>query len=223
MTAARPSVSPEIGWDALIAEWAAGLFMAPPSADAVTSYREGLGAAFLDILEDEIECESGARRMQRAVIKGSSAAALARKLAVTFTVLFDGAGGHRTVSLYESAYVDASGRLFQSPVSDMQLLLRQADMSIDDTCREPPDHLSIELAVWARLMRVGAGRRAQTALVYHHLIAWVPMFADRCRDADDTGFYAGAARVLTGFLAARHEAFQASKTFPPMPATQGND
>ena len=66
MTAARPSVSPEIGWDALIAEWAAGLFMAPPSADAVTSYREGLGAAFLDILEDEIECESGARRMQRA-------------------------------------------------------------------------------------------------------------------------------------------------------------
>jgi TorA-specific chaperone len=223
MTVSRAPVSPEIGWNSLIAEWAAGLFMAPLSTPAVNSYRDGLGSAFLDILGNEIGCKSGAQRMQWALITEASAAAVARKLAATFTVLFDGVGGHRTVSLYESAHVSESGRLFQSPVSDMHLLLRQADMAIDDTFREPADHLSIELALWARLMRAGAGHRAQAALVYHHLIAWVPMFADRCRDADDTGFYAGAARVLAGFLAAQQEAFQARKTFAPMRTVPGDE
>jgi len=223
MKAPRASTSQDTGWNALVAEWAAGLFMAPLSADAVTSYRDGLGATFLNILGDELGCESGAQWMQGALITEASAAAAARKLAATFTVLFDGVGGRRTVSLYESAHVSESGRLFQSPVSDMHMLLRQADMAIGDTFREPADHLSIELALWARLMRAGAGRRAQAALVYHHLIAWVPMFADRCYEADGTRFYAGAARVLTGFLVAQHEAFRASTTFTPLPMAPGDD
>jgi len=223
MTVSHASVPPDIGWNALIAEWAAGLFMAPLSAAAVTSYRDGLGATFLDILGDERQCEAGARWMQRALMMETSCTTVAGKLAATFTVMFDGVSGHRTVSLYESAHVSASGRLFQSPVSDMHLLLRQADMSIDDTCHEPPDHLSIELALWARLMRAGAGRHAQTAAVYHHLMAWVPRFADQCRDADDTGFYAGAAKVLTDFLAGQLGAFQAVSRGPllrPMPDVQ---
>jgi hypothetical protein len=58
------SSSPEPGWNALLAEWLAGLFMAPLSPSAVANYRDGLGATLLDILADELGCESGAQRMR---------------------------------------------------------------------------------------------------------------------------------------------------------------
>jgi TorA-specific chaperone len=218
VTLARSRVLPEVGWNALIAEWLAGLFMAPLSATAVTSYRNGLGATLLDTLLDERGCAAGVQRMRSALVTDDSAAAVARKLGVAFTILFDGVGGGRTVSPYESAHVSGSGRLFQAPVSDMDLLLRQADMSIDDMVGEPSDHLSIELALLGRLMRSGASPQAQAALLDDHLLVWVPMFADRCRAADSTGFYAGAASLLMGFLAAQRAACRDSKAITPMPS-----
>ncbi len=219
MTLARSDVSPEAGWNALIAEWLAGLFMAPLSATTVTSYRNGLGATFLDTFLEEPGCAAGAQRIRSALQSDASAEAVARKLAVAFTMLFDGVGGQRTVSPYESAHVSESGRLFQAPVGDMDLLLRQADMSIDAMVGEPSDHLSIELALLARLMRSGNSPRTLAALLDDHLLAWVPRFADRCRAADRTGFYAGAASLLMGFLATRRAAFRDGNSITPMPVT----
>jgi TorA-specific chaperone len=217
MTLSQASVSPASSWNALVVEWLAGLFMAPLSANAVMSHRDGLGASFLGVLADEHGCGPGVQRMRSALAADDSPVAVAGKLAFAFAVLFDGLGGHRTVSLYESAHVSASGRLFQAPVSEMNLLLRQADISINDTFREPPDHLSIELALLAQLMRRGTGRHAQAELLDDHLLAWVPMFVERCRDADSTGFYAGAAWVLSEFLRAQRTALQASMAMVPTP------
>jgi TorA-specific chaperone len=206
------SESPEAGWNALLAEWMAGLFMAPLSPSAVANYRDGLGATLLDILADELGCESDAQRMRSALTTDASTTAVARKLSAAFTRLFDGVGGHRTVSLYESAHVSASGRLFQAPASDIGLLLRQANMSTNSMLREPPDHLSIELALLARLIRQDSAQQAQITLLDDHLLAWVPIFADRCCAADSTGFYAGAARTLTGFLLAQRVALEPGRT-----------
>jgi TorA-specific chaperone len=219
MDLAPDSASRDTGWNALLAEWLAGLFMAPLSASAVASYRDGLGATLLDILADELGCESGAQRMRSALTTDASTTAVARKLSAAFTRLFDGVGGHRTVSLYESAHVSASGRLFEAPVSDMDGLLRQANMSTGGMFREPSDHLSIELALLARLIRERTGQRAQTALLDDHLLVWVPMFADRCCDADSTGFYAGAAQTLTGFLLAQRAALRAAWPTTPRATT----
>jgi TorA specific chaperone len=205
------------GEDAPIAEFLAGLFVAPLSADAVASCRDGLGADFLDILVDAFPCASGVHMMRSALLTEASPGAVAHRLAIAFTVLFDGVGGHRTVSPYESAHVGSSGRLFQAPVSDMAGLLRQADVSIADTVCEPPDHLSIELALLARLMRSGASRAAEAVLLDDHLLAWVPEFADRCRAADSTGFYAGAARVTADFLVSRRAACRAGTPRPGWP------
>jgi TorA-specific chaperone len=221
MDLACTSRTEETGWNALIAEWLAGLFVAPISAAAVANYRDGLGATLMDILADELGCESGAQRMRSALTTDASPAVVARKLSAAFTLLFDGVGGHRTVSPYESAHVSASGRLFQAPASDMDSLLRQANLSINDMFREPPDHLSIELALLARLIRQDTGQRAQAALLDDHLLAWVPMFADQCCDADSTGFYAGAAGMLAGFLVAQRAALQASGTIAPRTTPEG--
>jgi len=187
----------------MIAEWLAGLFMAPVLADVVTSYRVGLAARFLDLLADEPGCEAGVLRMRSALMTEDPPVTVARKLAAAFTLLFDGVGGPHTVSPYESAYVGGSGRLFGSPAAEMDRLLRQSDVSTDGAFREPPDHLSIELALLARLTRQDAGHQAQAALLDDHLLSWVPNFADRCGNADPTGFYAGAVGVLTAFLTAQ--------------------
>jgi TorA-specific chaperone len=210
--------STETGDDAPIAEFLAGLFLAPLSADAVASYRDGLGANLLDILIDTFDCASGVQMMRSALLTDASPMAVAHELAIAFTVLFDGIGGHRTVPLYESAHVSGSARLFQAPVSDMARLLRQADVSITDAVREPPDHLSIELALLARLMCSGASPAAQAVLLLldEHLLAWVPILADRCRAADSTGFYAGAARVTADFLLTRRAACEASEAITPL-------
>jgi TorA-specific chaperone len=206
---ARADESPDLNWNASIVEWLAGIFVGPPTADMVLSYREGIGATLFEALAEDSGCAAGAQRMQSALNVEGSAAAVALKLAAAYTQLFDGVGGSKTVSLYESAHVCASGRLFQAPSGDMEKLLRQSDISTDAAFREPPDHLSIELAFLARLIRHGADRMAQTALLLDdHLLVWVPAFADRCRECDRTGFYAGAAQLLTAFLTAQRIALK---------------
>jgi TorA-specific chaperone len=216
ITALAPAgVSSASGWNASIAEWLAGIFVAPPTTDIVVSYREGIGTTFLKALVEEPGCGAGAQRMQSALNAEGSAAAIARQLAVAFTQLFDGVGGPKTASLYESAYVGISGRLFQAPAGAIEKLLRQSDLSTDDAFREPPDHLSIELALLARLIRNDSDHRTQAALLDEHLLVWVPAFAGRCREYDRTGFYAGTAQVLTGFLAAQRAALGTRRTTKP--------
>jgi len=90
--------------------------------------------------------------------------------------------------------------------------LKQSNVSIYTRFREPSDHLSIELALLARLIRHHAGDHAQVALLDDHLLVWTSLFADGCRDADGTGFYAGAAAALTGFLTAHRATLQTGGT-----------
>jgi TorA-specific chaperone len=200
---AHADVLSGLGWNASIAEWLAGIFAAPPTTGTVVSYRKAMGATLFEGIAAEPGCAAGARRMRSALDSEGSAAAVARRLAAAFTQLFDGVGGTKTVSLYESAYVSVSGRLFQAATGDMDELLRQSDLSTDDAFREPPDHLSIELALLAWSIRHDADRQAQAALLDDHLLVWVPVFADLCRQCDRTDYYAGAAQVLMAFLTAQ--------------------
>lgn len=212
---AHADVSSDSGWNASIAEWLAGIFVAPPTTNAIVSYRDAIGATLFEALAEEPGCAAGAQRMQFALNAEGSAAAVARKLAAAFTQLFDGIGGSRTASLYESAHVGASGRLFQAPSGDIEKLLRQSDVSADEEFREPSDHLSIELALLAWLIRHGTSHQAQAALLDDHLLVWVPIFADRCREYDRTGFYAGTAQVLTAFLIAQRAALGIKRATKP--------
>jgi len=208
---AHASVRSDLGWNASIAEWLAGIFVAPPTADTVDSYREAIGTTLFEALAEEPGCAAGAQRMWSTLNAEGSAAAVACQLAAMFTQLFDGVGGAKTVSLYESAFV-GSGRLFQAATGDMEKLLRRADVSTDDAFREPSDHLSIELALLASLIRHDADRQAQAALLDDHLLVWVPHFADRCHQYDRTGFYAGTSQVLMAFLTAQRATLPARWT-----------
>jgi len=187
-------------WNVCVADWLAGLFMGPLSIDTIDSYRNDIGAVLLDEIDEGPGAAPGIRLMRSALGAQASASAVQRDLESAFTQLFDGVAGPNTVSLYESSYIGGSGRLFQESVDDMNRLLRQLNLSSDTAFREPPDHLSVELAVLGRLMRRGSSQEAQAGLLDQHLLAWIPSFARRCRLADPTGFYAGAASVLSAFL-----------------------
>jgi TorA-specific chaperone len=200
---ALKAVLSDSGWNASIAEWLAGIFIAPPTVGMVANFREQTGETLFEALAQSPGWAAGTQRMRSALNVEGSAAAVARNLSVAFTQLFDGFGGSKTASPYESAHVCASGRLFQAPADDMEGLLRQLDVSVDDGFREPPDHLSIELALLARLIRHDADIEAQAALLDDHLLVWVPLFADRCRQCDRNGFYTGAAQLLMAFLTAQ--------------------
>jgi len=214
----RSPASRDADWGASVAEWLAGLFMAPVSGATVASYRAGLGGGFLDAIGGEPGCEAGVLRMRSALLTEDAPDLVAARLGAAFTLLFDGVGGPATVSLYESAHVGGSGRLFGVPAGEMAALLRQFDVSTDAAFREPADHISVELALLARLLRTDAGDEAAAALLDEHLLGWVPQFSDQCCDADRSGFYAGAACVLTGFLAGQRKALHLRTGVMPGPS-----
>jgi TorA-specific chaperone len=206
---------PKSCWNAAIAEWLAGLFVAPPSAAMVVSYRQGFGAAFLDALADEPGCAAPVRLMRAALGVDASEDAIARAIALDFTRLFDGVGGWQTVPPYENAHAGRAGHQLHAAASDMNRLLRQFDVSIDAAFREPSDHLSVELALLAWLMRHDADVCAQASLLDRHLLVWTPGFSDRCGERDRGGFYAGSAQVLTAFLIAQRAALRQQAPIDP--------
>lgn len=198
-------------------EWLAGLFLAPPTADTVTSYRHGLGAMLLEELEQQPGCHDGAGRMEAALTNPGTPVMLARQFGTAFMHLFEGAGGPGTVSPFESAHLGPRGRLFQAPATDMDRLLARADLRPASGPSEPSDHLSMELALMAHMLRVQAGRQAVASLLDRRLLNWVPGFAQAVQAADHTGFYAGAASLLVGFLRGQRRAVARIGSHPSGP------
>lgn len=192
-------------WDAAVAEWLAGLFLAPLPLAAVVSFREGFEASLLDELERQPGCTQGVRAM-KAVLANGEPTALTRQLGIAFMQLFEGTGGPRTVSPFESAHAGAGGRLFQAPAQDMDRLLSTAGLRLTRGAHEPADHLSVELALLAHMMRDPGQRHGTASFLERRLLAWVPGFAEAVGTADPAGFYAGAASVLAGFLAEQRRA-----------------
>jgi TorA-specific chaperone len=203
VTDTRPSTNTDADWQATLADWLAGIFAAAPSDATVDSYRTGVGALLLEALHWEPGCSKGATIMQRAFIQGEPTAAAAHRFSVAFTQLFEGLGGPHTVPPFESAHASPSGRLFQASSSAMKRRLREAELTPSTGDREPADHLSVELALLASLMRRDGSEGAQLALLNDHLLVWVPGFARAVAQQDSTGFYGGAALALSGFLAER--------------------
>ena len=187
-------------WTATLADWLAGVFAAPLTIGTVAGYRAGLGALLLDTLDQQPGCGDGARAMRLAMADGESDAATTRQLGMAFTQLFEGVGGPQTVSPFESAHTGHTGRLFQRSNAAMEELLREVRTAPRTGLREPSDHISIELALFAQLMRDRASVRSRIELLDIHLLTWVPAFAEAIRVRDRTGFYAGAASLLIGLL-----------------------
>jgi TorA specific chaperone len=185
---------------AFIAAWLAGIFIAPLPVDVIAQYCSAEGAFLLSAVGDEVGCRQGIDRMWRALATGGSPASIERTFSIAYMELFEGAAGPATVPLYESAYSGRGNRLFQQATGDMELLLERCDVSVIKDCREPPDHLSIELALLSAVLRENSMQ--YVAMLRDRLLSWVPEFAVRCNESDEFGFYSGAAMVIYKLLTA---------------------
>jgi TorA-specific chaperone len=95
--------------------------------------------------------------------------------------------------------VSERGLLFQQPMAEMQALLARLDLSASGLPHEPPDHVAVQLAVLAELLRRG-DTAGQIELLDAHLLRWTPDFCNACTRADRHGLYAAAARLLHALL-----------------------
>jgi TorA-specific chaperone len=191
----QSSTGPTVSCDAAtILTWLSALFAAPPTSDLVAAHRRGPASRLLQDLSKEEECAAGVAAMRVSLDAEADDAVVEAGLGRRYGLLFDGIGGPKTIPPYESAFrPGAAWRLFQEPVSEMNALLAGRDLAVSTDTALPSDHLSIELALTAHL--AAAGDPAFPDMM-ERLASWVPAFAAHCIEADDGGFWGGAARVL---------------------------
>ena len=181
-------------------DWLAGLLSAPMSTDTVQACRSRSGTVLFDAINDELGYMPGIEAMRSALRSDESDEDIAARLSGCYVRLFEGPGGPATVSLYESTYCGSSRRLQQHATAAMEAMLRRCDMDVRASHGEPADHLSIETALLATLLR--GDDPIATDELRQRLLAWVPQAGAACAVADPRGFYRGAFIALHDTLLA---------------------
>jgi len=139
------------------------------------------------------------------------------KLAVEFTALFLGPGGH--ISPHESVQADPDGgSLWGDETLAVKHFIEGLDLAFTEEYTGLPDHISVELDLMANLAGHEAQgweqndlTRAANALAYQqdfmqeHLLRWVPLFCKKIIETADLAFYRGVARMTRDFLASEAE------------------
>ncbi|MDR3516964.1 MAG: molecular chaperone TorD family protein [Azospirillaceae bacterium] len=183
---------------AVIADWFSRLVLCPLDAAAVRANRSEEMLAFVAGLADELGVPAASRTIIP-FLSDQAPEQIERQLGHCYVLLFDGLSGPKAVSLCESAYAGAGGRLFQAPFTEMLALLRALDVSVGGTCREPADHLAIELAALAEATR--QGHAALTTPMIRRLSGWVPLVTQAVCRTGLSDFYAVVFTLLDAFVA----------------------
>lgn len=200
LSAAPPrdrSVATRAAQNAFTAQWLSGLFIGPLERPAVEILRHGAEADFLADLARDLDCARAGHLMQ-AALRAGSADEVQRTLSIGFTRLFEGIHGIQSAPPYESAYTGTSGRLFQHPVKEMDAILARLGVSVAASCREPADHLSIELAALSSALE--RNDTAMVEMIRGRLLAWTPDFVGRLGRLAPESFYSAAATLVPAFL-----------------------
>jgi TorA-specific chaperone len=181
---------------AALLNWLAAVFAAPPDRDSIASYRRGPAAAWLAGVASLPGCDRAVACMQGALDAEADDALVVARIGSAYGMLFEGIGGPKTVSPYESVHRDG-GRLFGAPAAEMEAMLAAHDLSVAVSAHEAPDHIAVELAAGALLLAEG---EPDAEAIIARLRDWVPAFAADCAAADANGFWAGAASVLIAIV-----------------------
>ncbi len=205
--ASRPSPAAIDRSRAALYRWFARLFLTAASEAEVIALRAGPMRAVLNSLAATPGTAEPVAAICRALDQGSTAS-VAASVALAHTRLFGGIGGDQMTPPYRSVFTSDSGLLCQEATAEMERVLRQHSLKLDESVREPADHLSLQLEVMSQLaLRATAGTEAagdllvgQADFIDRQLLDWVPRFAARLAAVDESGFYAGLAAVLVVIL-----------------------
>jgi TorA specific chaperone len=183
-------------------DWLAGLLSAPMSIATVTACRSREGAVLFDAINAEFGYMPGIEAMRCVLATDESDQHVAARLSGCYLRLFEGPGGPATVSLYESTYAGTTRRLHQQATAAMEAMLCRCDLAVRAGHAEPPDHLSLEAGLLARLLRIDDQDAADE--LRQRLLRWVPRVTAACAAADPSGFYRGALIAMHDTLMVLH-------------------
>lgn len=186
----------------------ASLFRAEPSIETLRALRapelsELLGEAGIGV--------------DQAPADEADDAELLEEMAVEYTALFIGPGGH--ISPHESVHMPrGSGTLWGNETVAVKRFIEGLGLEYTEDYKGLPDHISVELDLMAtlaghegRAWEKGDLAAAANALDYQaefldqHLLKWVPLFCQKVIDTAGMEFYRGLARLTRDFLASEVE------------------
>ncbi len=200
---------------AALYRWFALAFFAPPTESDVLDMCHGKTQQLLTALAAAPGASLGVQAMGE-VLTSSAPAKVASELGAAHAKLFYGAGGYDTAPPYRSFYVSDHAVLCQQATAEMERVLRQHRLRLQETVREPSDHLSIQLEVMAQLaLRYAEAAQSgsdtlanlnaeQANFLDTQLLSWLPAFSRRVIQVDELGFHAGLASALQAVLEQDH-------------------
>ena len=195
--AERQMTSNEDQAEARIIDWFARLFIAPPSIELLEECQSHSVMTFLG----EFGKELGATELTKMIadlFRSHAPEVLNHQLSQQYISLFDGASGPLSVPPYESYYRDENGRLFQAPYVEMLDVLQKLDVSVSASCKEPADHISLELAALAEAFR--QHELKVIADVTSRLFLWLPEMSAALGKVAGHSLYARLVDLLIIYL-----------------------
>jgi TorA-specific chaperone len=189
---------------AFVYNWFANLFAKEMDEETLEQYRSPMGQDLIVVLQKIEPIAPLMKELHQRIQKPEANSAIINRLAASFSSLFLGSGGHRTVPPYQSAFSGETARLYQEPASKMEALLSFHDLAPDLLAFEPADHLAIQLSLLAYLCE-HKGEQAEQDFLTEFLLVWVPDFARACSTLDKEGFYGCAAVCLLTWLQSQSE------------------
>jgi TorA maturation chaperone TorD len=134
------------------------------------------------------------------------------ELAIDFTQLFHGPRDH--IVSNESVQTGTDGGTLNGQATRrVHDFMDENDISLNEDCRELPDHISVEFEVMAELLHreakaldqrqrdaAGYWERRQREFFDHHLGLWGPRFGKMVAERAGTAFYRELGGLMTNFL-----------------------
>ena len=214
----KPITAEKLGVDrAFVYRWLSGLFARELEGQVLNAYETPRGKALLHQLASD-PLLSPLVSAVREILNDGARDDRVQELKSVFAKLFLGAGGMRSAPPYQSVYASEKGLLYQTPAMEMTELLRELQLSVDSSLKEPPDHLAIQLNVLAELIerttnnasnRLPPERtrdnQTQLGFIERYLLSWLPVFRDDLRAHDPSQLYALAADTVLSVLQRDHE------------------
>lgn len=188
---------PEVFVHAAIIDWFSRLFIAPLDIKTLKEYQTPEFTEFLTDLGETLN-EPNLTTQIINTFNTAPNKEIEPQLAHQYVSLFDGISGPNTVPPYESFYMNDQGRLFQEPHIEMTHILSELDVSIVHSCKEPADHLALELAALAEALRQQNFTFIEALSL--RLSQWTPQMHTTINRIAKNSFYALTLNVLIFYL-----------------------
>lgn len=196
MTGSTEDGAPEAAALAFVAEWLAQQFLTAPDVERLEAMGTVQGQAAVQWIGDMLDQRAAAQAICLE-LTGGVPADVSVILQRSHAALFEGIFRQSGVPPYASVW-DGTGRLFGPAVERMHHILRDLDVRVASDCKEPADHIALQLVALAEALRQDRTRSIQALLA--EMQSWTGRFTAALISAEGNGFYGHAAQLLTALL-----------------------